>query len=362
MFRVDDHVEQLFQKAQLSKREFRMLHGIDFCSNDYLSLKSNQIIKQDLMQFFTRENTWCSTGSRLVSGHSEQLSQLESEFAQFVDRPCALFFANGYQANIATIATLFTNCVAFSDELNHASIIDGIRLSGSEKFIYRHNDLNHLEESLRRFSHKPRAIISESVVSTSGQRVDIASLIFLARKYHALLMVDEAHATGIYGQSGAGVLDGLDHRDDNIISTHSCGKALASFGAFVACSQKICAIIQNISRSFICTTTPPPYLVAHVRAALRCIKKDATHRERLHDNVAYADGVLKTASPIIPILVNDDQSALLIRDRLARRGFDIAVFRYPSVPLHQAQLRITLHSGNTKEHIDLLRQELENLL
>ena len=191
---------------------------------------------------------------------------------------------------------------------------------------------------------------------------DIASLDFLARKYQAFLMVDEAHATGVFGKSGAGLLEELLYRGDHIVSTHSCGKALGSFGSFVACSNKVYEIIKNLSRSFICTTAPPPYLTAHVHAVLRRIQNESVLRERLFENIAHARGILKTKSPIISVSVNNDQCALFIREHMAQNGFDIAVFRYPSVPKDRVQLRITLHSGNTSEQIDRLQKELEGIL
>ena len=362
MFPAEHHIESLHRDSLEYARDFRILKGIDFCSNDYLSLKAHPTIKQQLADYFAHEHAWCSTGSRLVSGTNAAILKLESEFAEFVNRPQALFFANGYQANISVISSVLADCKIFSDALNHASIIDGMKLSASEKFIYRHNDLDHLETALKRPAKRVKAIITESVFSTSGAFADLASLIFLADKYHAFLVVDEAHATGIFGEKGAGLLSDYALASDHIISTHSCGKALGSFGAFVACSDKIAAIIRNMSRSFICTTAPPPYVIAHVQAALRLINNNSALRTQLHVNIAYSQGVLKSNSPIIAIVVHDDDRALAIRDDLARNNFDVAAFRYPSVRPGHAQLRISLHAGNTFSQIDDLQNELARLL
>lgn len=362
MHSYKSHCEVLLEKSRGYAREFRVLNGIDFCSNDYLSLKSHGGIKRTLLHALEDETQWCSTGSRLVSGHSTAFELLEEQFAGFVGRPTSLFVANGYQANLCAIASVMANCEVLSDQMNHASIIDGLHLSGSIKQIYRHCDANHVEELLRMPSRVPRAIITESVFSTNGAHCDLAALTFLANKYDALLLVDESHATGIYGSNGAGLLTTIDGCADNIISTHSCGKALASSGAFIACSRIIADIIRNTSRPFICTTAPPPYVAAHVSAVLTLIKKEPAMREQLLANIAYADGILKTGSAILCIAINHDERALFIRDALAKVNLDVAVFRYPSVKKNHAQLRITFHSGNTQEEIETLQQELEVLL
>lgn len=362
MHSFDAHCKELAKKSKSYAREFRLLRGIDFCSNDYLSLKNHRAIKQTLLRFFEDAEQWCSTGSRLVSGHSQNFECLEEQFARFAGRPSSLFFANGYQANLSAIASMMANCEVLSDEMNHASIIDGIHLSGAIKQIYQHCDANHVEELLRKPSRAPRAIITESIFSTNGAQCDLASLKFLADKYDALLLVDESHATGIYGSNGAGLLTTIDGCNDNIISTHSCGKALASFGAFIACSEAIADIIRNSSRPFICTTAPPPYVAAHVGTVLQLLQKEPSLRAELFSNIAYAHGILKTNSAILSIAIGQDERALFIRDALAEKNLDVAVFRYPSVKRNHAQLRITLHRGNTKDDIDTLQKELKGLL
>lgn len=362
MHRAQSHLDALYAQSLSFDREFSVKRGIDFCSNDYLSLKAHPQVRERLRAAIDQENALCGTGSRLVSGHSHSITQLESAFAQFVQRPRALFFSSGYQANIATLATIFSQCVLFSDEFNHASIIDGMHIARSDKFVYRHHDLNHLEELLKAPSRAPKAIITESVFSTTGTTIDMNALDFLARKYDALVFIDESHATGIIGKNGSGLLGDYVLSSDHIISTHSCGKALSAFGAFVAGSEKIITTIRNQSRQFICTTAPPPYLVAHVHETLKIIRDDPSHREHLLENVNCARGILATKVPIIAVSIKDDDRAVLIKDLLSQRGFDVAAFRYPSVKKHNAQLRITLHSANTPDEIELLQHEIEALL
>lgn len=362
MHPAEYHLESLYQKSCANSRAFNILRGIDFCSNDYLSLKSYPPIKQEFLRFLDEDPQWCSTGSRLVSGSFQAICKLEADFAKWVKRPCSLFFANGYQANLSVISTLLAGCRIFSDESNHASIIDAIQLSRSEKYIFRHNDLDHLEHLLRNETTAPRAIVTESLFSASGDFANIDGLLVLAEKYRALLVVDEAHATGVFGKHGAGFLSTYDSVPEHIITTHSCGKALASCGGFVACSEKVGAIIKNASRSFICTTAPAPYIIAHVSAMLKVLAAPLFSREALFANIAHAGGILETKSPIICVPIHDDDRAVFIKNTLAQAHFDVAVFRYPSVKKGCAQLRITLHSANTKSQIDELCSTLERLL
>lgn len=360
MYSAASHLNALHHHAMMYPRELRVMRGIDFCSNDYLSLKNNARVRVRMREFFDDDsNALCATGSRLVSGHCESVEHLEYTFRNFVQRPRALFFASGYQANLAVIASIFSGCAIFSDEFNHASIIDGILLRRGEKFVYRHHDLNHLETLLKQPCLSPKAIITESVFSTNGAVADIAAINFLAQKYDALLMVDESHATGILGDNGAGLVNTFSSCKEHIISTHSCGKALASSGAFVVASDRVMSIIKNQSRQFICTTAPPPYLIVHVNTVLEIVERDPAHRQKLMTTLATLRGILRTKVPIVALSIGDDERALHFKNHLAERGLDVAVFRYPSVRKQHAQLRITFHSGNTAAEIAHLESSLE---
>src|SRR5277367_6205291 len=261
-------------RALVARDQYRALaeiSGVNLCSNDYLGLAQNATLRQAIADAVANCPRVGGTGSRLLSGHADVWDELENEFSEFAGAEAALFFGSGYAANIGLLTSLAgPDDVIFSDALNHASLIDGIRLSGARKHIYPHSDLNELEAALRQYKHDSgrKLIVTETVFSMNGDVAPLREILILAERYGAGVIVDEAHATAVHGPGGRGIsADFLDAQ--NIVARiHTCGKALASAGAFVCGNALLKEHLVNHARSFIFTTAMPPYMAAQIRAAL----------------------------------------------------------------------------------------------
>ncbi|HEY4579953.1 MAG TPA: aminotransferase class I/II-fold pyridoxal phosphate-dependent enzyme, partial [Candidatus Acidoferrales bacterium] len=263
-------LDSLEARSQL--RRLEIVRGINFCSNDYLGLSTDARLREAVTAALAGGSPTGSTGSRLLSGHALIWDELESELAQWGGAEAALYFNSGYAANTGLFScVLQRDDVVFSDTANHASIIDGIRLSGARKVIFPHLDLNVLEDELRRASpgRGQKIIAVESVFSMDGDRAPITGLLALAERYGAELIVDEAHATGVLGPQGRGLVAAAGATDRVLAVVHTCGKALAGMGAFVLCSNVLKQYLVNHARSFIFSTALPPYFAAQARAAIR---------------------------------------------------------------------------------------------
>src|ERR1700730_9156528 len=259
--------------------------GINLCSNDYLGLATDPRIKQAVIEAVARTESFGSTGSRLLSGNSTKWEEVESDFAAFAGTEAALYFGSGYAANVGLLSTILKpGDIAFSDALNHASLIDGIRLSGATKIIYPHCDLEYLEQSLRAHAGQAGAkvIDRERVVSMEGDVEPIDGLLRLAKDYETELVVDEAHAIGVFGPQGRGIA--VEHGCEREIFAivHTCGKALASAGAFVCGGNTLKDYLVNRARTFIFSTAMPPYLVHQIQAALAIVREADDRRAHLH--------------------------------------------------------------------------------
>jgi 8-amino-7-oxononanoate synthase len=323
----------------------------------------------------------------LLSGHALIWDELEQELAQFAGAEAALYFNSGYAANTGLFSCILQpDDVIFSDSANHASIIDGIRLSGARKVIFPHLDLNVLEDELRRVApgRGQRFIAVESVFSMDGDRAPIPSLLTLAERYGAELIVDEAHATGVLGPQGRGLvaaagaffsapltgasfstpLTGATQRVLAVV--HTCGKALAGMGAFVLCSNVLKQYLVNHARPFIFSTALPPYIAAQVRAAIRIAAAADSERARLqelatHLRTGLRDKGFDTAgsdSQIVPVLLGGNERALAIAARLCEDGFAVRAVRPPTVPPDTARLRLSLTVRHTTEMLDRLTDSL----
>ena len=270
----------LRQRSQL--RALETLEGINLCSNDYLGLATDPRLKQAVLEAVGKTQAVGSTGSRLLSGNSREWEELETEFASFAGTEAALYFGSGYAANVGLLSSILKpGDIVFSDAMNHASLIDGIRLSGAKKIIYPHCDLQFLENALRENSSGAcaRVIVTESVFSMEGDVAPLESYLRLARQYGADLVVDEAHATGVCGPSGRGIAAEMGCERDVFAVVHTCGKALASAGAFVCGGTALKQFLVNRARTFIFSTAMPPYLAAQIRAAL-ALAREADDRAR----------------------------------------------------------------------------------
>ncbi|MDP6685775.1 MAG: 8-amino-7-oxononanoate synthase, partial [Candidatus Omnitrophota bacterium] len=287
---------------------------IDFCSNDYLGLSEHPNLIDASIKAAQRFGT-SSSASRLLSGDLKIHHSLEGKIAEFKGKDSALVFNSGYQANIGIISSLYKKGdVIFSDRLNHASIIDAIMLSKAKLLRFNHNDLNHLEMLLKkeRQRFKNSLIVTETVFSMDGDAAPLRGLVDLKEKYDCEIMVDEAHATGIFGQNGSGIVEkeGLTNQVDFIMGTFS--KALGGFGAYLACSKRIKEFLINTCRSFIYSTALPPSVIAANLASLDLVAEEPFRRNTLLANAEYFRKELvrigfktRGLSQIIPIIVGD---------------------------------------------------------
>src|SRR5215470_12458752 len=280
-----DGLLQLEEKSRW--RDLRRIAGINLCSNDYLGLSQSKQLREEIIEAVRRAEHVGGTGSRLLSGHFSEWDELETEFAAFAGTESALYFGSGYAANLGLLTSLVSKeDLVFSDELNHASIIDGIRLSGARKVIYPHGDLNVLEAQLRAYAgdNSRKIVVTESVFSMDGDIADIAAIVGLAERYGTSVIVDEAHATAVHGPGGRGIVAGAGLSDRVLAILHTCGKALASAGAFVCGSAILKEHLINHARTFIFSTAMPPYMAGQIRAALHLSKNMDAQRASLLEN------------------------------------------------------------------------------
>ena len=337
--------------------------GIDFTSNDYLGLSASPGFKEKIRRNIDRD-TLSAPASRLLRGTHPRHLALEKKLAEFKGTEAALIFATGYQANLGLLTALLEpGDRILSDELNHASIIDGIRLSGAQKHIYRHLDSEGLEAELARPHPGGKTlIVTESYFSMEGDIAPLEHYASLAAKYSASLLVDDAHATGIFGQHrGSGLTEemGIEGECDAIVSTF--GKALGGFGAFVAGSRVLVDWLINRSRPFIFTTATPPLQLAMMEAGLELCAEPAPRARvhalagRLRDSLA-AGGINCSSSsgPIVPIVVGGNEAALEAARALQERGFDVRAVRPPTVAPGSSRLRISVHANHSEADIDRL--------
>jgi 8-amino-7-oxononanoate synthase len=345
------------------KIRFQNKEYIDFSSNDYLGLSSHPKLaaaaKKALDEFGAS-----SSASRLLSGDLELHHRLEEKIAQFKNKEAGLVFNSGYQANIGIISALCgrSDCI-FSDRLNHASIIDGMSLSGSRIFRFRHNDSGHLESLLEkeRDKYSRSLIITETIFSMDGDRPPLKELVRLKEKYHCLLMADEAHATGIYGRKGSGVVEeeGLQQEVDLVMGTFS--KGLGSFGAYLACSRKIADYLINVCRSFIYSTALPPAVIACNLASIELVEEEPYRRLELLESAGYFRRALeeggfnvRSSSQIIPLIIGENQKAVDFARALQEKGYWVLPIRPPTVPPNEARLRFSLTYYHDRRILDRL--------
>jgi 8-amino-7-oxononanoate synthase len=338
-------------RAQL--RHLETVRGIDLSSNDYLGLSTDPRMKQAVLDAIAAAPRIASTGSRLLSGHDELWTLIEKQFAQWIGAEAALYFTSGYAANIGLLSALLCpDDVVFSDSANHASLIDGMRLSKCRRVIFPHLDLNALEGELR-WSHSgsgARFIVVESIFSMDGDRAPLSELAVLARRYEAELIVDEAHATGVCGPKGRGCVAEAGLAGRVFATVHTCGKALASAGAFVCGSESLRQFLINRARTFIFGTALPPYFASQVAAGMRLAATMEAERRHLADLSSFLKNELlqnafETAgsdSHIVPVVLGSNETALSFAAILQTRGYGIRAIRPPTVPAGSARLRMSL--------------------
>jgi 8-amino-7-oxononanoate synthase len=348
--------------AQSQFRALENPQGSSLCSNDYLGLAGDPRLKQAVLDAVARAGTVGSTGSRLLSGNSRESEDLESEFARFAGTEAALYFGSGYAANVGLLSSIAQpDDVVFSDALNHASLIDGIRLSGAHKIIYPHVDVAFLEKSLReqKGTRGAKMIVTESVFSMEGDVAPLRELLELARAHGAELVVDEAHATGVCGPQGRGVAAECECEPNMLAIIHTCGKALASAGAFVCGCITLRQFLVTRARTFIFSTAMPPYLAGQIRAALDLAQQADTERMHLAEIASLLRRELtarglrcgSSTTHIVPVILGTNEKALHVAAQLQASGFAAKAIRPPTVPAGTSRVRLSLTCKLTVEDI-----------
>lgn len=334
---------------------------LNLSSNDYLGLALDPRLITAAQQAAARWGAG-STASRLIVGTYGLHTEVEAQVAAFKGTPGAALFNTGYMANVGIIAALMAKGdVILSDRLNHASIIDGIRLSGATFHRFPHRELNRLEDLLQKTQGvRKRLIITDTVFSVDGDLAPLRELVVLKNRYGAWLMVDEAHATGIFGPRGAGLAEALELVADIEIHMGTFSKALGSFGAYVAGASGLIDYLHNRARSFIYSTALPPPVVGAIRAALRIVVAEPERRQRLlaqamkfRDQLKAAGfNTLHSETQIVPVLVRDNRLALEFADRLRQAGIMAVAIRPPTVPPGGARIRFSLSAAHAAADLD----------
>ena len=335
--------------AEGLRRTLRPPAGIDLCSNDYLGLAAHPQLKQRMVDAVMAEGVG-STGSRLLRGERNGFARVEEKFARFKGTEQSLYFSSGYLANLAVLTTFPEDGdVIFSDERNHASLIDGARLSRARRVVFPHNDAAALEQLLRADTGVgQKFVVVESLFSMDGDQAPLAEYVMLCRAAGAELIVDEAHAIGVYGAQGRGLAG------DVFASINTAGKAMGVSGAFVAGPADAIEYLIQRARPFIFSTAPPPAVAAALESSLEVIVTEPERRERLLSRAHYLRERLGLAgdSPVIPIIIGENERAVAVARKLQAAGFDVRAIRPPTVPAGTARLRVTVNQGLSEEVLD----------
>jgi len=351
---------RIIQTGQAESVIFAGRELLMLSSNNYLGLANHPALKRAATRALERFGVGAGA-SRLVAGSLEPLHALEAHLARFKGVEAALVFGSGYLANLGTLTALTgPGDVILSDALNHASLIDGCRLSRATVMIYRHRDMEHLAALLSAsIAARHRFIVTDSVFSMDGDVAPLARIVELARSYRAAVIIDEAHGVGLFGRNGAGVASslGLEREVDVHIGTLS--KALGAYGAYVAGSRRLIDYLLNRARSFIFSTGLPPAIASAADAALSVIEAEPERITRLHENAKRLRDGLESAgfkigstdSPILPVMVGEAQPALDLADALFARGMYVIAIRPPTVPPGTARLRVTPIATHTAEQL-----------
>jgi len=330
-------------------------------SNNYLGMTEHPEVKEAAKLAIDRWGAG-SGGSRLVTGNYALHEEIENEIARFKRTEGAIIFSSGYMANLGVIPALVNKGdVVLSDELNHSSIVDGCRLSRAEVKVYRHRDMEHLEEILRQVKgYRRLLIVTDGVFSMDGDLAPLPDIVALAAQYGAFVMVDDAHGTGVLGRRGAGIAEhfGLEGKVQVQIGTLS--KALGSAGAYVAGTRELIDYLRNKTRSFIYSTAPAPATIGAALAALRLVERQPEIREKLWENARYLRAGLKEIGyqvpsedfPIIPVLIGDGAKTMRLAQALLEDGVFAPGIRPPTVPQGTSRIRVTVMATHTQDDLD----------
>lgn len=332
---------------------------LSFCSNDYLGLANHP----DVIAAATAalaEYGMGAAASALISGHSTAHESLEQALAAFVRLPAALYFSNGYMANIGIIGALVGDKdLIVTDRFSHASLIDGARLSGAELKVFRHNDIVHLDKVLARYQGARKLVVTDAVFSMDGDLAPLAELATVCAHHGAWLLVDDAHGFGVLGEQGRGSMVHANISAPHVIYMGTLGKAVGVAGAFVAGERDLIAWIMQRARTYMFTTANPPVLAAATSASLSLIARDDWRREQLHKLVGQLRNgltglpwqLLPSDTAIQPLIIGENQTARALMHHLREQGIWVPAICPPTVPKGSARLRITLSALHTEEHV-----------
>jgi len=354
------------KEAKLYRKRREREGLLDFCSNDYFCLSRHPEVIESAKKALEEEGLG-SGASQLVSGYTRYHKALEEKLASFKGTPACLLFGSGYLANAGAIPALAgEGDLVASDRLNHASIVDGVRLSKAERFVFPHKDYEVLEEFLKKHRHRYGKVllITDTLFSMEGDLADLPRLYELAERYDCLLYLDEAHATGTIGRGGLSYFN-LPY-EEFVIVMGTLSKALGSYGAFICASEEIIELLVNKARSAIFSTSLPPSLCAGALKALEIFEKDSSLPLKLREKERELTSLLEETglpyayhgTPIIPILVGEEEKALKLSGELLKEGVFVQAIRYPTVPKGEARLRLTARLCYGKEELARLERAL----
>ncbi len=383
---MQDYLQNLLQQRQQAHLyRTRLVHDspqtpvltingqqiLNFCSNDYLGLANHPQLKIALQQGVEKYGVG-SGASHLVNGHTQAHHDLEQQLAAFVGRERALIFSTGYMANIGIITGLLgRNDAIFLDKWDHASLVDAALLSRAKLYRYAHQNFAQLENHLATSKEIHKLIVTDGVFSMDGDLAFLPQLVELAEKYHAWLMVDDAHGLGVLGETGRGSVEYYQlNATDVPILMGTLGKAFGVAGAFVAGSELLIETLIQTARSYIYTTALPPALAVTLQTSLNLVSTETWRRQRLHTLIHYfcQQAKLKqlvitnSITPIQPIILGDAERAMRVSQQLLQQNILVTAIRPPTVPQGSARLRITLSAAHTESQIDYLLESLHKIL
>ncbi|AGA65317.1 8-amino-7-oxononanoate synthase [Liberibacter crescens BT-1] len=363
-------LQQLEKKERL--RILTKTKGIDFTSNDYLSLASSKRLNDCIIDALNRDVPIGAGGSRLLRGNHHEHETLEHEASVFFGSEKVLYFSSGYVANIAVLSTLpQPQDIIFHDILVHASAYAGMQSGKAKTIPIPHNNVNAFEDAISQWRKRGGKgtpwIVVESLYSMDGDKAPLHDLLKLANQYNGFLFIDEAHATGIYGANGYGFTEDL-HRHENVLVLHTCGKALGVSGALLGANKLLCNYIINYAKPFIYTTAPSPLEARIVREALKIVKEEPERREKLHDLISFTDRLFNnifgfsSGSQIQPIIIGKNDYTIQIAQRMQKEGFDVRAIRPPTVPIGTSRLRISITLNVNTEIIQFFVDQLKQIM
>jgi len=360
----------IVESAQGTHLEIKGKTYLSFCSNNYLGLANNPLVIKAVKDAVGKYG-WGAGASRLVSGNMRLHEVLEGEISKFKGKEASIVFPTGYMANIGTISSLVSKGdLVICDKLNHASIIDGCRLSGAGFRVYPHCDMKKLENILKKATQYSRKlIVTDTVFSMDGDIAPLPDIVRIAHKYKAMVMADEAHGTGVFGKRGGGVVEhfNLSKKIDIVMGTLS--KAVGSLGGYVSGDEDLINFLRNKARPFMYTTALPPAVCAASIAGINLIQENPSLRRSLWNNVRYLKkeldllnfDLIPSESPIIPILIGDAKKAVDVSKLLYKKGILIPAIRPPTVPTRSSRLRMTVMSTHTRKDLERLLEVLSDV-